>query len=59
MNPIKVGVDALIIILFDWIAYVFIKNLSDATPGYGYFGWPLYIAANIVALYLIKQKYFK
>lgn len=59
MNPIQVGIDALIILLFDWLGYVFIKTFSEATPGYGIYGWGLYIAMNAAALIYLKQKYLK
>ena len=56
---IKPGIDGLIIILLDWLGYVVVKHLSDASPDYGYYVWPLYIAANIAAVICITQKYFK
>ncbi len=59
MNPIEVGIEALSILLFDWLGYVFVKTFSDTTPGYGYYGWALYLAMNAAAVIYFKQKYLK
>lgn len=59
MNAITVGTEALVIILFDWIGFEFIRTFSATTPGYGIYGWGLYLAMNAGGLLYLKQKYLK
>ncbi|MCZ7358011.1 MAG: hypothetical protein O8C66_05885 [Candidatus Methanoperedens sp.] len=51
--------DVIGFIIVDYMAYVIVDGFTKTTPGYGYFGWPLYIAGNAAVLYYLKNKYLK
>ncbi len=51
--------DILVFLLIDFVGFSMVDDFSKAMPGYGTYGWPLYIAMNAGAVFYFRNKYFK
>lgn len=52
-------IDILVFFLVDFVGFSMVDDFSKAMPGYGTYGWPLYIAMNAGAVFYFRNKYFK